>query len=289
MLLVTGPTGNVGRELVGLLEQRYAGPWRIGSRRSPQSGGVVRAVRFDFFDTTTWAGALADIETLFLLFPLPGIRAARQAIVPFIRAAEEAGCRHVVYISVIGADRARIIPHSTVEAALRDSTMSSTVLRCGFFMQNLHRAISTHGVDIADAGELFIPAGRGVTTFLDARDAAEVAANVLIGGAERADTVHELTGTDCLRMVEVAAELSEVLGRPIRYTHPGLARFAVRLRHRGVGWDAIGFMCAVYTLTRFGLNQRVTDDVQRLLGRSPRTMHDFLVDSAWRWRERSWT
>lgn len=81
MLLVTGPTGNVGRELVGLLEQRYAGPWRIGSRRSPQSGGVVRAVRFDFFDTTTWAGALADIETLFLLFPLPGIRAARQAIV----------------------------------------------------------------------------------------------------------------------------------------------------------------------------------------------------------------
>ena len=65
-----------------------------------------------------------------------------------------------------------------VEAALRDSRMSATVLRCSFFMQNLHRAISTHGVDIVESGELFIPAGRGKTTFIDARDAAEVAATV---------------------------------------------------------------------------------------------------------------
>lgn len=291
MLLVTGPTGNVGHELVDLLGRRYRQPWRVGSRHPEKLAGDTSAesVRLDFFDRTTWAPALEGVEALFLLFPLPGNRAARQAILPFVHAAEHAGCRHVVYVSVFGADRARFIPHHTVEAALRDSPMSATVLRCSFFMQNLHRAISTHGVDIADAGELFIPAGRGKTTFIDARDAAEVAAAVLTDPDAHRDAVYHLTGPTPLTMDEVAAELTATLGRPIRYVNPGQLRFAVRLRRRGVGWDTIGFMSAVYTLTKLGRNQPVTDDVQRLLGRPPRSLHEFLLDAAWRWRDRAWT
>ena len=86
---------------------------------------------------------------MFLLFPVPTTSAARAAIVPFIAAAAAAGCRHVVYISVLGADRARFIPHFTVEAALRQHIPDSTILRCGFFTQNLHRTISTHGIVMA--------------------------------------------------------------------------------------------------------------------------------------------
>ena len=291
VLLVTGPSGNVGEELVDLLDTRYAHPWRVGSRHPERWSAALSAdaVRLDFFDRSTWTPALDGVDALFLLFPLPGNRAAREAIVPFLHAAERAGCRHVVYVSVFGADRARFIPHHTVEAALRDSGMSATVLRCSFFMQNLHRAVSTHGVDIADAGELFIPAGRGKTTFIDARDAAEVAATVLTDPDPHRDVVYHLTGPTPLTMDDVAAELTATLGRPIRYVNPGLVRFAVRLRGRGVGWDTIGFMSAVYTLTRLGQNQPVTDDVRRLLGRPPRTLHEFLVDAAWRWRDRAWT
>ncbi|MCQ4359940.1 NAD(P)H-binding protein [Mycobacterium gordonae] len=169
---MTGPTGNVGQELVNLLDKLRDQPWRVGSRHPEKlASSTAQALPLDFFDSATWARALDGVDELFLLFPLPGNRAARQAIVPFIHAAERAGCRHVVYVSVFGADRMRFIPHHTVEAALGASAMSVTVLRCSFFMQNLHRAISTHGVDIVEAGELFIPAGRGKTTFLDARDA----------------------------------------------------------------------------------------------------------------------
>lgn len=137
-------------------------------------------------------------------------------------------------MSVFGADRARFIPHYTVEAALRASTMASTVLRCSFFMQNLHRSISTHGVDVAEAGELFIPAGRGKTTFLDARDAADVAAAVLAHPDAHRDAVYHLTGPTPLTMAEVAAAMTAVLGRPIRYVNPSLLQFAKRLRRRGV-------------------------------------------------------
>lgn len=295
-MLVTGPTGNVGAELVDILERRQDGvPWRVASRhpealRAGLGGDAERAVvGLDFFDRSTWDAALDGVRTLFLLFPLPGNRAAREAIVPFLRAAEASGCRHVVYVSVFGADRARFIPHHTVEAALRASSMTWTVLRCSFFMQNLHRHVSTHGVDIAERGELFIPAGRGRTTFLDARDAAAVAALALSDPEAHRNVVYHLTGSVALGMDDVATALTAALGHPVTYRRPGLIRFARRLRRRGVGWDSIGFMCAVYTLTRFGRNQPITDDVSRLLHRPPRTLDEFLHDSAWRWRERAWT
>lgn len=288
MLLITGPSGNVGHELVDLLSTRQDLEFRVASRQTPQPRGTVNTCEMDFFDRSTWESALTGVDRLFLLFPLPGNRAAREAIIPFIAAAERAGCRHVVYVSVFGADRARIIPHYKVEAALRRSSMTWTVLRCSFFMQNLHRSLSTHGDDI-NRGELFIPAGRGRTTFLDARDAAAVAARILSDPGGHLNTVYELTGPAALTMDDVAAELSEALGYPVRYTDPGLITFARRLRRRGVRWDTIVFMSAVYTLTRSGLNQPITDDVASLLGRPPRTLTEFLTDSAWRWHERAWT
>lgn len=202
MLLITGPTGNVGAELVDILgRQPDPVPRRIASRHADTLSGfgnaTVEACRLDFFDRTTWDGALAGVTRLFLLFPLPGNRAAREAVIPFLRAAQDAGCQHVVYVSVFGADRARFIPHYKVEAAIRESSMTWTVLRCSFFMQNLHRHISTHGVDIAERGELFIPAGTGRTTFLDARDAAAVAALALPSPRWRCSNP-TITATRCI-------------------------------------------------------------------------------------------
>lgn len=79
------------------------------------------------------------------------------------------------------------------------------------------------------------------------------------------------------------------MSRPVRYTHPSLLRFTARLRRRGVGWDTIGFMSAVYTLTRFGQNQPITNDIEHLLGRPSTTLDEFLQQNAWRWREKAWT
>jgi len=90
-------------------------------------------------------------------------------------------------------------------------------------------------------------------------------------------------------MTEVAAALTAELGYPVTYTDPSLIRFARRLRRRGVGWDSIGFMSAVYTLTRLRQNQLITDEVERLLRRPPGTLAKFPHDSAWRWRDGAWT
>ena len=294
MLLVTGPSGNVGAELTAHLARCNTAPWRVGSRHPERltdtlAGSLAEIVRLDFHDRSTWAPALEGVDQLFLLFPLPTNTAAKKAIVPFIAAAAAAGCRHAVYISVLGADRARFIPHFTVEAALRHHIPDTTILRCGFFTQNLHRKISTHGIDIAEHHELFIPAGNGATAFLDARDAAEVAATVLADPDPHRGAVYHLTGAQRLTMGQVAEMLSATLGYPVRYTRPGLLAFALRLRRRGVGYDTIMFMAAVYTLTRLGINQQITTDVGDLLHRPARTVEDYLRVSAWRWHRRDWT
>lgn len=131
--------------------------------------------------------------------------------------------------------------------------------------------------------------GRGAATFLDATDAAEVAATVLADPDAHRGAVYHLTGPQRLTMAEVADALTRVLGYRVRYTNPSLLAFARRLRQRRVGYDTIAFMSAVYTLSRFGLNQQTTTDIADLLKRDARTVEDYLRTSAWRWHRRAWT
>lgn len=76
MLLITGPSGNVGHELVETLRTKPAGcSWRVASRHPvnlrDRVDGAAQVCRFDFFDRSTWVETLRDINTLFLLFALP--------------------------------------------------------------------------------------------------------------------------------------------------------------------------------------------------------------------------
>jgi uncharacterized protein YbjT (DUF2867 family) len=300
MIVLTGPTGNVGAEVARLAAQAVQETpdlaVRVAAHRPERvraelggSAATLPVVGFDYDDRATWPAVLDGVERLFLVFPLPTPQAVNRRMVPLVDAAVAAGCRHVVYLSVPGADVQKVVPHYRVERHLEASGADWTFLRAAFFMQNLHRAVSTHGVDIADHDEVFVPAGRGATSFVDARDIAEVAWSALTRPGAHARAAYVLTGPQRLRMDEVAAVLSDVLGRPIRYSRPGLARFWHRLSRRGVPWDSLLFMTIVYTLTRTGRNEPMTDELPRLLGRPPRDLRRWAEDARWRWEQRAWT
>ncbi|MCB1677057.1 MAG: NmrA family NAD(P)-binding protein [Halioglobus sp.] len=291
MLVITGPNGNVGTELVRAVLRQPVLPHRIASRHPQklreQFGPRANCQMFDFDDRKTWAATLRGADTVFLLFPLPHPKAVRTRMLPFIDACAGAGVEHIIYVSVPAAEKHRVVPHHGVEMALRKSGIDYTILQASYFCQNMCRDISSHGVDIAVHNEIFIPAGSGRTSFIDSRDVAEVALAVAHNPASHRNRRYVLTGPQALDFYQVAQLFSEVLGRPIRYVNPTPYAFWQRLKKRGVTWDTLFFMSIVYSLTRYGKNALLTGELEPLLGRPPTTMRQFIEDYRERWEPRA--
>jgi len=279
-VLVTGATGNVGAVVVERLRGGgvpFVAAARDVARARARLGGDLAYVPFDFERPETHAAAFAGVERLFLVRP-PELADVRGVIAPAIRAARAAGVRHVVFLSILGAERNRVVPHHRIEQTLRESGMDWTFLRASYFMQNLD---TTHRAEVR-RGELLIPAGRGATSFVDVRDVAAVGALALTTGGH-ADRAYDLTGARALTYAEVARQFTAVLDRPVRYVDPSPLAYTRALRAAGQPWPFIGVTLGIYTAARLGLAARVTDDVPRLLGRAPIALRQYIEDyrDAW--------
>jgi uncharacterized protein YbjT (DUF2867 family) len=282
LVLVTGATGNVGREVVR--ELRAVGTPVRAATTSPERarsvlGEDVEVVRFAFGDEGTYAAALRGVRGIFLLRP-PEITDVRRLIDPVIDSARQAGVRQVVFLSLQGVERNPIVPHYRIERHLRASGIPYTFLRAGFFMQNLS---TTHAADIRERNEVFVPAGGGRTAFVDVRDLGAVAARVLTQPGHDYQA-YELTGAHALGYAQVAAILSHVLGRRIVYADPRPVRFWQRMRGRGQPAAAVLVMLGLYTACRLGLAAHVTQTAARLLAREPISFEQFARDAAAAWR-----
>ncbi|MBK7219385.1 MAG: SDR family oxidoreductase [Candidatus Promineofilum sp.] len=277
-ILVTGATGNVGREVVkGLLARgtrvRVSVTDEADTRRAPS--GVAEVALFDFTAPETFPAAFDGVARLFLVRP-PAIGNVKRDMKPAIDYAVAAGVGHVVFLSLVGAERNRLVPHAKVEKLLQQSGVAWTMLRCGFFMQNLD---TTHRADIVEHDDIFIPAGNGRTAFIDVRDIGAVAARVLTeAGHENA--AYPLTGSESLTYGEVAEIMTAELGRPITYSDPSPLAFARRMRERGYAGGFINVMNGIYLTTRLGMAATVYPQAAELLGRPPITMRQYVRDHA---------
>ena len=272
-LLVTGATGTVGRPLVDALVAAGVAVGAASRRPAAPVDPLVTPVRLDFADPTTYDAAFAGVETLFLVRP-PALARPQHDLFPALAAAREQGLRHVVFLSVQGVERLRVVPHARIEAWLRTSGLGWTFLRASFFDQNL---ITVHGPAVAERDELLMPAGRGRTAFVDAYDLAAVAARAMLDPAWAAGEAWTLTGSEALTYGEVAGIMTAVLGRPIRYAQPGLLRYVVRARRElDMPAGLVAMTSVIYTTARLGLAAGLTDEVARLLGRPPTTMAEFV-------------
>lgn len=277
-VLVTGGTGNVGAPLVRRLVERGVRV-RVAVRDpgpAPIASDMVERVRFEFGDPRSYASALAGVERLFLLRP-PAISDVEAQIHPFVTAAVAAGVRQIVFLSVVGADRARFIPHAKIEAHLRASGVETwTFLRAGFFAQNL---VDTYAPDIRGEDRLYLPAGDGKVAFVDAEDLAEVAALALTSPLDDprfARRAPSLTGPVALDFDAVASLLSAELGRPIRYERASAFGAYRHLRRRGLVRAQALVVCALHIGLRFGQAETVDPTLAQLLDRAPRELGEFI-------------
>ena len=283
MILITGATGNVGGPLAALLHAQgqpvraaVSSPHSVPRLPHPALPWAV----LDFENPETYPAALAGVDRLFLMRP-PHMANVEKSIKPLVDYATGTGVRQIVFLSLVGAEKNKVVPHAKIEALLQAGPAAYTLLRAGFFMQNLS---TTHREDIVAYDDIFIPAGKGKTAFVDTHDLAAVAALALTEPGHE-NKAYPLTGSEALDYDAVAAILGEVLGRRITYSDPSLLRFARRMRGRGAAWSYIGVMAAIYTTTRLGMAAAVYPQLTKLLQRPPITLREFAAREAAVWQK----
>ena len=279
-VFVTGSTGTVGCEVVRALSARQFRV-RIGDRNPSRSralfGDDVEAVHFDYGDRSTFAG-VAGSDALFLLRP-PAIANVKTTLLPFIDEAYRLGVKHVVFLSVAGAETNRLVPHHAVEQHLF-RRRGWTVLRPGFFAQNLGDAYLR---DLVDEDRLYVPAGRGRVSFVDVRDIAEVTAIAFQSLDAHDGRAYTLTGHEAISFGEVASTLTQLLGRPIRYQPASIVGYVRHLRARDMTWAQAGVQTVLHVGLRFGQAERVDPTLERLLHRPSRTVRSYIEDHRMLW------
>ncbi len=275
-ILVIGSLGNVGAEVVKQVLAR-GGKVRAADidekKLRERFGDTVEAVRFDFTDPTTYEATFQDITKMFYMRP-PHITNIQRDMVPSMNAAKKAGVERVVFLSLIGIEKTTYVPHYKVETYLKALNLQTTFLRASFFMQNLN---TTHRQEIQERDEIYVPVGAAKTSFLDVRNIGAVAAVALTQPGHE-NKAYDLTGPEALDYWQAAEILSQTLGRKITYKNPNPPAFLLNTTRRGTPFAFALVMMGLYTATRFGQAEIVTNEVERLTECKPISFRQYVND-----------
>ena len=280
-ILVIGALGNVGAEVV---KQVLAKGGKVraadldAQKLTERFDATVEAVRFDFTDPATYAETFQGVQKMFYMRP-PHLTHIQRDMYPSMDAARQAGITRVVFLSLIGIEQAKYVPHYKVETYLRKLNLQTTFLRCSFFMQNLN---TVHRREIRERNEIFVPVGNARTSFIDVRDIGAVAALALTESGH-AGKNYDLTGSAALDYWEATQIMSAELKRQIVYRNPNPFHFLVETVRRGTPLMFALVQMGLYTSTRFGMAETVTNDVERLTRRNPISFRQYVSDYKDHW------
>jgi uncharacterized protein YbjT (DUF2867 family) len=281
-ILVTGATGNVGRNVVEQLAKHGAqvrALVRDPSKAKFAAG--IEVVQGDLLDVDSLRAAMTGVSTLFLL---NGVVADEytQALIA-LNVAREAGIDRIVYLSVIHSDRYVNVPHFAgkfgVERMIEQMKLGATILRPAYYMDN---EITIKDV-VTGYGIYPMPIGDKGLAMIDARDVGEVAALELIR-REKAPTPLpsnriNLVGPDTLTGTDAAAVWSDVLGRTIAFPGNDTAGFEKNLRQFMPSWMAFDMRLMAERFLTEGMVPEAgdVDRLTKLLGRPLRSYRDYVA------------
>lgn len=232
-IAVTGATGQLGRLVIAGLKDQLAPKQIIALARNPgQAADLdVDARGFDYSQPDQLAAALEGVTRLLLISSSEiGMREEQHRNV--ITAAKQAGVGHIVYTSLLHADRSPISlaqEHRATEADLHASGLALTILRNGWYFENY-----TASIPAALANGAFVgSAADGQLSLATRADYAAAAVRVLTSAGHVGRT-YELAGDVAITLGDLAAELSRQTGNTIPYVNLPETEFATILKGAGL-------------------------------------------------------
>jgi uncharacterized protein YbjT (DUF2867 family) len=278
MILLTGVTGKTGGATAQALLNKGL-PLRAIVRNADKAAALKAAgvdlVVGDVSDPAVLAKAMTGVQKALMI--LPNGEHQLKLEQQFVDAARQAGVRHVVKLSSIEAvaDATAPIPkiHYQSELYLQKSGLAWTMLKPNFFMQNFLGSAGT----IKEQNKFFLPMGDGKTVMIDVRDIGAVAAAVLTGAGHEGQR-YEITGPEVLSFHDVAERFTRVLGRKIEYVNMPMAAYRQVLGRFITSEWHLNAVCELFGEIAAGQPLHITDTVQKLTGKPPRSLEQFIRD-----------
>jgi len=281
MILVTGATGLSGSAVIReFARQGYPVRALVRSRAKAQALELfptVEIVEGDMLRPDTLAAALSGIDRVLL------ISSANQQLeetqCTFIDAARAAGVHHIVKFS--GAESGvgfiqrnfrfgRM--HEDIERYLEQSGLAWTHLRPSQFMQVYLREAPT----VASQGAIFLPMEHARISPIDVEDIAKIAYVVLRTSAAHEGKRYTMTGPAALTMTEVAEQISQAIGRTIRYVNITPAERRQAILARGNMSTYFADALDEQTIERLKCSEsRICVDIHKACGIEPTTFAAF--------------
>ncbi|MEO0439915.1 MAG: ergot alkaloid biosynthesis protein [Pseudomonadota bacterium] len=272
-ILVTGGTGKTGSRLARQLIASGHRP--LVATRNPEGPDQIR---FDWSDPNSYAAALDAVRAIYLVAPanVPEPLAAMQ---PFIDRAIASGVERFVLLSASSLEEGGPMM-GAVHRYLHDHAPGWVVLRPTWFMQNFSE--QQHLPTIRDEHAIYSATGDGRVPFIDADDIAAVAAAALTDPAiPNGDAI--LTGPESLSYDEVAEVLSDALGFTIIHHKLSEEDLTGRIQSGGLSKSYAELLAAMDTAIAAGGEDRLTDSVFGLTGKTPRDLTGFVARNIERW------
>jgi len=276
-ILITGARGNVGSEVMKhFLPSSAQRVWTSSRNKSAVGKNVLY---FDFKDLKESVKSLEEIDVLFLLRP-PDIADVKKYFVPLIKACQQLGVKHIVFLSVQGADTTSYIPHAKIEKLIVASGINYTFIRPSYFMQNLTTILLG---DIKTRRRIFLPAGNAPFLWVDVEDVGRAIAEILKDVSLHQNKIYTITGDDLVPFGDVAKMISDELNEKVKYVSPSLARFYRVKRKQGLARGYIMVMIMLHYLPRFQKLPQVSTDFKTVVHRNPGSLKEFIKGNKYVW------
>lgn len=284
MILVTGATGNFGKSTIDFLLTKGFSSTHIAALVRDEEkaadlkskGIALRIGDYDHYDQLV--AAFTGVDKLLLVSGSDIAHRAKQQE-NAVKAAKEAGVKHILYTSFERKNETETSPigfvaasHMATEHLIKNSGMAYTIFRNNLYMDVLPWFF---GEKVMETG-IFLPAGDTKAAFTLRNDMAEAAANVLMTeGHENKE--YTFSNTENSSIGEVANALGDVVGKEIPYSSPSTEVYVETLTNAGVPAEFVAMFAGFSEAIRQGEFQLEKTDLERLLGRKPTTVKQYLA------------
>jgi uncharacterized protein YbjT (DUF2867 family) len=289
LILVTGATGNVGTELIKELTNTGVN-FRAGvhSNKSANKLGTnlsrAQLVEIDYDKPETLGRACEGVGKIFLL--TPDSPSAVEVTSNLVKEAKKAEVRHIVrqsniLVTEMNADTNYARLHREAEKIIEESSLQFTFLRPNDFMQNF---VNLFAPTIKTNSAFYIPGGDAKVSFVDVRDIAAVAAEVLMendeSGTRYFGKAYNITGPEALSYYQAAEILSNTAGRKINYVN--ITETDARRGMKDIGMNEwfIDIALELFDSYRKGYASEVSNAVESITGSKPISFSQFTRDYA---------